>query len=106
MDKVVQDGKVAVLVSRGWGAGWYSWHGIEELLYDPYIVNILLTEPGEVQEKIAVYCEQKYPDAPTGFAGVDGLSVVWINQGTEFLIDEYDGAETIQYRDQTHWLRA
>ena len=27
--------------------------------------------------------------------GVDGLSVVWVDSGTTFRIDEYDGAESI-----------
>ena len=38
MNKLVRDGLIAVIVSPGHGAGWYSWHGIEELLFDPSIV--------------------------------------------------------------------
>jgi hypothetical protein len=26
MEKVIRDGKVAVLYSPGYGAGWYSWN--------------------------------------------------------------------------------
>ena len=26
MNKVIRDGKVAVLYSPGYGAGWYSWN--------------------------------------------------------------------------------
>lgn len=104
MDKVVRDGKVAVLVSRGWGAGWYSWHGITELLYDPHIVNLLLNEPGDVQDAIVKYCEQRYQDH--GFGGVDGLTVVWIPVGEKFVIDEYDGAESVQLQSEMQWLTA
>ena len=32
MKKLTKDGKVAVLYSPDFGAGWYSWHAIEELL--------------------------------------------------------------------------
>ena len=39
MNKLVRDGLVAIIVSPGHGAGWYSWHGIEELLFDPSIVT-------------------------------------------------------------------
>lgn len=106
MDKVVRDGMVAVLVSQGWGAGWYSWHGITELLYDPHIVNLLLTEPGDVQDKIISYCENKHPDEPTSFSGVDGLTVVWVPEGEQFIIDEYDGAERVQLLSTMSWLTA
>jgi hypothetical protein len=41
MNKLVRDGKVAVLYSTGYGAGWYSWHGIEELLYDSVVVEMV-----------------------------------------------------------------
>ena len=40
--RVVRDGYVAVLYSPGYGAGWYSWHRKEELLYDPTIVQMVL----------------------------------------------------------------
>jgi hypothetical protein len=35
MQKLIRDDKVAVLVSPGFGAGWYTWHWVEELIYDP-----------------------------------------------------------------------
>jgi hypothetical protein len=41
MQKMLRDGQVAVLVSPGFGAGWYTWHSIEELVYDPSIVEWL-----------------------------------------------------------------
>jgi hypothetical protein len=41
MKKVIKDGKVAVLYSPGFGAGWYSWHKTEELLYHPKLVEMV-----------------------------------------------------------------
>ena len=41
MKKEVRDGKVAVLVSPSFGAGWYTWHGIEELIFHPKIVELV-----------------------------------------------------------------
>ena len=41
MDKVVRDGKVAVLISQGFGAGWYSWNSNEQLLFSPKIVEMV-----------------------------------------------------------------
>jgi hypothetical protein len=44
MNKVVRDGKVAVIYSPHYGAGWYSWHGIPELLFDPAVVAMIETD--------------------------------------------------------------
>lgn len=101
MYKLVRDGKVAVLVSPDYGAGWYSWHRIEELLYDPSIV--LWLEAKEL-DKIANYLTLKYPNEY--FGTLDDLTVEWIDQGTEFRIDEFDGAESIQLKADTKWLVA
>ena len=101
MNKLVRDGKVAVLVSPDYGAGWYSWHRIEELLYDPSIV--LWLEAKEL-DKIEHYLALKYPNEY--FGGLDDLTVEWIDQGTEFRIDEFDGAESIELKANTKWLVA
>ena len=101
MNKLVRDGKVAVLVSPDYGAGWYSWHRIEELLYDPSIV--LWLEAKEL-DKIEHYLTLKYPNEY--FGGLDDLTVEWIDQGTEFRIDEFDGAESIELKANTKWLVA
>jgi hypothetical protein len=78
MDKVIRDGKVAVLYSPGYGAGWFSWHGIEELLYD-----------------VDGY-----------FGGADDLEIEWVDVGREFRITEYDGSESIEYKDEVKWRAA
>jgi hypothetical protein len=101
MNKLIRDGKVAVLVSPDYGAGWYSWHKIEELLYDPSIV--LWLEAKEL-DKIEHYLTLKYPNEY--FGGLDDLTVEWIDQGTEFRIDEFDGAESIELKANTKWLVA
>lgn len=101
MNKLVRDGKVAVLVSPDYGAGWYSWHRIEELLYDPSIV--LWLEAKEL-DKIEHYLALKYPNEY--FGGLDDLTVEWIDQGSEFRIDEFDGAESIELKANTKWLVA
>jgi len=50
MNKVIVDGKVAVLYSPGYGAGWFSWHNVEELIYDPEVVK-LVEKMGETNSK-------------------------------------------------------
>ena len=101
MERVVRNGQVAVLFSPGFGSGWYSGHGIEELLFDPSIVQWL--EAGEL-DKIENYVTLKYPNEY--FGGLDNLRIQWMPEGTEFRISEYDGAESIKYKNKEHWITA
>ena len=103
MEKLVKDGMVAVLVSRGYGAGWSSWMSdAPECLFDPVLAQMLLD--GEDEMEIATVAEKRYPNSYTG--GVDGLTVKWLPVGTKFRIDEYDGAESIEILDEIHWNEA
>lgn len=106
MKKVIRDGKVAVLISPGYGAGWYTWHGIEELLYDPQIVRILENpDADEDSSSIERYCEKTYGD-DSYYGGAEGLKVVWLPEGTKFVLDEYDGSETLRILEKMPWLTA
>lgn len=92
MDKVIKDGKVAVLISGGYGAGWSTWN-IElsdEMVFCPEIVNSLLQGGGSEYD----IASKLFPDAYLG--GLDGLYVGWVKQGCRFEISEYDGAETLR----------
>ena len=103
MKKLVRDGKVAILYSPRFGAGWYSWHGIEELMYDPKIVNMV--ERKEDHENIVKYCYKVYGEKAFIMAA-DHLQIFWLDQGTEFYIDEYDGAESVVTKKDITWLSA
>ena len=106
MKKLLRDGHIAILISRGFGAGWYSWHGIEKLLYDPNIVR-MLENPDENEDRFTIerYCEETYGD-DSYYGGIDGLQVVWLPEGTQFLIHEYDGAESIWIKEKLAWKTA
>ena len=101
MERVIRDGRVAVLYSPEHGAGWYSWHQIEELLFDPSIVQWIESE--EI-DKIENYLILKYPGEY--FGRLDDLTIRWIPLGTDFRVDEYDGSETIRFKDKEHWITA
>lgn len=102
MDKVIRDGLVAVIYSPGYGAGWYSWHGIEELLFDPVVVEMLEEEADP--EDIHRYCVEKYGDDL--YLKTDDLAIAWIPEGREFQIHEYDGSESLRFKDEMHWIVA
>lgn len=100
MEKVILDGKVAVLVSAGFGAGWSSWnYQYPEMLFDPKIVAMVETE--QSVEAILAYCEVKYPEGYFGGAG--DLEVRWLPVGTCFRVHEYDGSESLEIKEDMHW---
>lgn len=119
-EKVIRDGKVAVLVSHGFGAGWSSWGRssapAEELMFDSELVALIEKRDAirakhedealwEVAKKAAVdYCLKRWPDVYTG--GVGGLSVEWVPVGRRFRINEYDGSETLVLDDEDDWVTA
>ena len=101
MNKLIRAGQVAVLVSPGFGAGWYSWHHVEELIYDPSVVEWL--EQGEMS-KIEAYLALKYKDEY--FGGLADLVVMWVPEGARFRIEEYDGAERLVLESEERWMTA
>jgi hypothetical protein len=101
--KVIRDGKVAVLYSPGFGAGWSSWGGNRQCLFAPEIVA--LVERGAGPDAIADEALRLFGD---GFytGGASGLTIEWIEQGRQFRIDEYDGSESIVYCGEDSWVTA
>jgi hypothetical protein len=104
MNKVIKDGFVAILYSPGYGSGWYTWHNIPELIYDPVVVD--LVDKGTDYTAIIQYCEEKYPSFTKCYSGAEDLRISWIKEGRVFLIDEYDGFESIRFREDIDWLVA
>jgi len=100
MDKKIKDGMVAVLVSPRHGAGWYSWHSVEELLYDPKVVDMVLEKTSA--QTIELYCNEVYGDKAY-YGGAEDLEVMWLPIGTHFSIHEYDGYETLRIRNDIDW---
>jgi len=103
MQKKIVDGLVAVLYSPYHGAGWYSWHSVEELLYDPKVVDMV--EEKTSAQTIELYCEEVYGNK-SYYGGAYDLEVKWLPVGTHFRIHEYDGAESIEVREEIDWIVA
>ena len=97
MEKVIKDGKVAVLVSHGFGAGWYSWHSKEELLFHPDLVKMV--EEGRENEIDEDWVKDNIGIEDVYCGGADGLQIHWLPIGTAFQIEEYDGAESLRTMD-------
>jgi len=101
MEKVIREGKVGVLVSPRFGAGFSTWGYPTEAIFDPTLIELVENE--KWQEAID-YCESTWSDVYSG--GVQDLKVEWIPEGTKFKIAEYDGSETIWFLDDINWITA
>jgi len=72
-------------------------------LFDPEIVELIEQEksPQEIADfALQKYGENFYP------GGADGLYVYWVPQGSEFLINEYNGSEDLQLKEEMSWTVA
>ena len=102
MNKLIDNGKVAVLYSPGFGAGWSTWNKeVPELVFDPAIVKLVEKDQWD---ELRTYITLKYPDIYDG--GMRDLAIAWLSVGTEFQITEYDGAESIKIKADIDWMIA
>jgi hypothetical protein len=92
-----EEGRVAVMISPGFGAGWSSWGVLEQqeaMLFDSRLVDYVLSQG---TEGLGDYAESL---GYTGYiGGASDVEVIWLESGTRFLIDEYDGSESIRTFD-------
>jgi hypothetical protein len=101
MEKVIRDGKVGVLVSPGFGGGFSTWGYPTEAIFDPTLIELVESEK---YQKAVDYCEATWPNQYSG--GVEDLVVRWVPEGSEFVIEEYDGAESLMLKEEYNWITA
>lgn len=104
MEKVIRDGKVAVLYSPGFGAGWYTWHHCLEAVFHPKLVE--LVEQNKHDEITEEFMESIIPGFEGYMGGARDLEIEWIHEGLAFKIDEYDGNESISIVGDESYLTA
>ena len=101
-----------VLISRGYGAGWSTWHSGEVAKYmRTYAPIIEALEKGEeIENECHPLVEQMVKEIKELFGndyvcvlGIDGLEVVDVEP--PFMIDEYDGAEGIVTPSDHNWIK-
>lgn len=126
LPSVIRDGKIGVLISPGFGAGFHTWGAPLEAIVNPTLVELVdkrynmefvTNENGKIKQRVDVwdtqeyielnkeimnFVETNYPSVFTG--GVDDLVVQWIPIGTHFNFNEYDGSESLIYRDEMNWI--
>ena len=114
-EKLIRQGKdgrteVAVLISHGFGAGWSTWNREceEALLFEKKLVECVLAANGDedaVRDGVTQILETLgLEDVYVG--GCDGLNVHWVAEGASFIVHEYDGSESISFKDSFSWVTA
>ena len=97
-DKIIRDGKVAILIAPAYGIGWstegYNKEMRETMLFCPVLVEMILNNA--TQEELQAKAENLFEQA---FVPKD-LTVKWIDQGTKFRVSESDGSESIKIFDE------
>ncbi len=100
--RVIRDGKVAVLYSPDFGAGWSTWAGDNKLwaLFAPAVVEWVESgKDGDIDEIVKAELGDDY--LYTG--GAYQLVIAWLPEGTKFIVNEYDGNESIQVQHDDYW---
>lgn len=102
MEKVERDGKIAVLISPGYGSGWSTWNSHEELLFHPKIVEMVENDRRDEIDEQWIEEELGLKDVYCG--GVSTLIVEWLKKGTQFIVEDYDGSESITTIDSLYLI--
>lgn len=108
-----EEGKVAVLYSPAYGAGWSTWIGAnkaekEFVLFDIGLVELALEfiegrqDLYESDEKLEKYLkESAYPNLGNEYlGGWSDIKIMWLEPDTRFYVKEYDGNESIIFEPE------
>lgn len=93
--------KVGIVYSPGYGAGWSTW-GVPEMALDQELAHAI--QDGLPFEELEAIAERNWPDEY--FGGLRGTRVRWVDPGTLFKIEEYDGNESITFCEENCWMVA
>jgi hypothetical protein len=99
MNYYTKDGRIAVVLSKDYGMGWWTWHGDLEWLTHPELARAIDDGfLGDAQDILDDnYGHYQY--------SATNLRVEWVDRHRKFKIEEYDGYETITYKDEINWLQ-
>lgn len=95
-----------ILISPGYGAGWSTWNdGDKEfLLKDPTLVK--MAERMAPVTEVDDYLKATKPEVSFYTGGWMQIEAIDIPEGEQFKVTEYDGYESVEYRDSDGWIVA
>jgi hypothetical protein len=92
---------IGIIYSPGYGAGWSTWGDAGQALDQELAIAIDNSEPYENVEAIA---KRNWPNAYLG--GLADCQVEWVEKGTQFIVEEYDGSESLTFQNSDYWQSA
>lgn len=103
VEKLFKDGKVAVIYSPGYGAGWSTRNSenADSLVFDRNLAEAVIANDLEKVKAIALSID---PNMYLG--GASKLAVYWLPVGTAFRINEHDGYESVEVLGDVDWMTA
>ncbi len=111
-----------LLVSPGYGAGWSTWNSGEVgrfmATYQPIIEFIESgnrfnqdeigrwgsNETHPLLQQLIAECQEKFGVDYVCVLGADDLEVAIVDDNTQVRIEEYDGYESLTYKDEVDWI--
>ena len=95
MEKFINEkGQVGVIVSAGFGAGWSTWNENQDYLcMNKTIVEMKLRKASA--DEVESHVKKEKGEEPY-MGGWGSAEVEWVQKGTIFTINEYDGSEEIK----------
>jgi hypothetical protein len=100
-----KDDQVAVILHREYGLGWWTWHGDDRWLVHPELAEAIDTGRVEVAQDLIDEFSCQSESYHPGQIKASNLEVFWADRHRKFLIENYDGCETLVYRDEIKWLQ-
>lgn len=90
--------QIGIIYSPGYGAGWSTW-GCEEMALDQELAKAI--SEGKSYNEIYAIAIKNWPNEYMG--GLGDCVVEWVDKGTQFKIEEYDGSESITFNHGDYW---
>ena len=78
-EKCIKHGAVAILYSNGGNSGWYTEHGIYNLIFDKDVVD-MISRPYN-PDIVLDYCQRKY-GMDSSYKGIPYLRIEWVPIGS------------------------
>lgn len=95
IEKLIRDGKVAIVISPEFGAGWSTWANEDQQEF--LRSDKTLCELVEAKDFSGVrdYVDQRFGEGTIYGGGLSTCELRWVEQGAPFYIHEYDGSERL-----------
>jgi hypothetical protein len=103
-----EHGQVGVLITRGYGTGWFTYHYIWRLCVDAELCRAV--DEWVWEDAIDLVTEIATQEGTVlldniSIKDIQELEICWTDRHRKFFIHEYDGLECVWYKDEIDWIQ-